>query len=128
MSGTGVIVCKAAVAYAAGQPLVVEDIQVGNEIVLLVVDAMAGRAPKGRRSESQACGLRSLPYRRLHALRCSSFLVSRVMIHSTIAGSDPEGLFPSILGHEGGGIVESVGEGVTSVAPGDSSSRGGGGW
>ena len=128
MSGTGVIVCKAAVAYAAGQPLVVEDIQVGNEIVLLVVDAMAGRTPKGRRSESQACGLRSLPYRRLHALRCSSSLVSSVMIHSTIAGSDPEGLFPSILGHEGGGIVESVGEGVTSVAPGDSSSRGGGGW
>jgi S-(hydroxymethyl)glutathione dehydrogenase/alcohol dehydrogenase len=34
-------------------------------------------------------------------------------------GEDPEGLFPSILGHEGGGIVEEVGEGVTSVAPGD---------
>lgn len=32
---------------------------------------------------------------------------------------DPEGVFPSILGHEGGGIVESVGEGVTEVAPGD---------
>lgn len=32
---------------------------------------------------------------------------------------DPEGLFPCILGHEAAGIVESVGEGVTSVAPGD---------
>lgn len=36
----------------------------------------------------------------------------------TLDGLDPEGLFPCILGHEGGGIVESVGEGVTSVAPG----------
>ena len=33
----------------------------------------------------------------------------------TLSGSDPEGLFPSILGHEGGGIVEEVGAGVTSV-------------
>ena len=32
---------------------------------------------------------------------------------------DPEGVFPAILGHEGGGIVESVGEGVTEVAVGD---------
>jgi S-(hydroxymethyl)glutathione dehydrogenase/alcohol dehydrogenase len=37
----------------------------------------------------------------------------------TLSGEDPEGLFPAILGHEGGGIVEEVGEGVTSVAPGD---------
>lgn len=37
----------------------------------------------------------------------------------TLSGDDPEGVFPSILGHEGGGIVESVGEGVTSVKPGD---------
>lgn len=37
----------------------------------------------------------------------------------TLDGFDPEGLFPCILGHEGGGIVESVGEGVTSVAEGD---------
>jgi S-(hydroxymethyl)glutathione dehydrogenase / alcohol dehydrogenase len=37
----------------------------------------------------------------------------------TLSGDDPEGLFPSILGHEGGGIVEEVGEGVTSVKPGD---------
>jgi S-(hydroxymethyl)glutathione dehydrogenase/alcohol dehydrogenase len=37
----------------------------------------------------------------------------------TLSGDDPEGLFPAILGHEGGGIVEEVGAGVTSVAPGD---------
>ena len=37
----------------------------------------------------------------------------------TLSGADPEGLFPTILGHEGGGIVAEVGEGVTSVKPGD---------
>ena len=37
----------------------------------------------------------------------------------TLSGDDPEGVFPSILGHEGGGIVEMVGEGVTSVEVGD---------
>ncbi len=37
----------------------------------------------------------------------------------TLSGADPEGLFPAILGHEGGGIVEEVGSGVTSVKPGD---------
>ncbi|MBF8998984.1 S-(hydroxymethyl)glutathione dehydrogenase/class III alcohol dehydrogenase [Vibrio sp. NFV-1] len=37
----------------------------------------------------------------------------------TLSGDDPEGVFPAILGHEGGGIVEMVGEGVTSVEVGD---------
>ncbi|KAI8574338.1 hypothetical protein RHMOL_Rhmol01G0346300 [Rhododendron molle] len=37
----------------------------------------------------------------------------------TWSGKDPEGLFPCILGHEAAGIVESVGEGVTEVKPGD---------
>src|SRR6056297_3221290 len=37
----------------------------------------------------------------------------------TRSGADPEGLFPAILGHEGAGIVLEVGEGVTSVEPGD---------
>lgn len=37
----------------------------------------------------------------------------------TLSGQDPEGAFPIVLGHEGAGIVESVGEGVTSVKPGD---------
>ena len=37
----------------------------------------------------------------------------------TLSGADPEGLFPSILGHEGAGIVVEVGDGVSSVKPGD---------
>mmetsp|Transcript_41385 Transcript_41385/g.68106 ORF Transcript_41385/g.68106 Transcript_41385/m.68106 type:complete len:734 (-) Transcript_41385:144-2345(-) len=37
----------------------------------------------------------------------------------TLSGKDPEGIFPSILGHEGCGIVESVGAKVTSCQPGD---------
>lgn len=37
----------------------------------------------------------------------------------TLSGKDPEGNFPCVLGHEGVGIVEEIGRGVTSVAPGD---------
>lgn len=37
----------------------------------------------------------------------------------TLSGADSEGKFPCVLGHEGGGIVEHIGEGVTSVAVGD---------
>lgn len=37
----------------------------------------------------------------------------------TLSGDDPEGIFPAVLGHEGAGIVVEVGEGVTSVKPGD---------
>lgn len=37
----------------------------------------------------------------------------------TLDGHDPEGIFPCILGHEAGCVVESVGEGVESVKPGD---------
>jgi S-(hydroxymethyl)glutathione dehydrogenase/alcohol dehydrogenase len=37
----------------------------------------------------------------------------------TLSGEDPEGIFPAILGHEGAGVVEAVGAGVTSVAVGD---------
>lgn len=36
----------------------------------------------------------------------------------TLDGHDPEGLFPVILGHEGGGVVESVGPGVTAFKEG----------
>lgn len=37
----------------------------------------------------------------------------------TLSGEDPEGVFPAVLGHEGGGIVVEIGEGVTSVEVGD---------
>eukprot|EP00177_Eucheuma_denticulatum_P000549 GFKZ01000983.1.p1 GENE.GFKZ01000983.1~~GFKZ01000983.1.p1 ORF type:complete len:287 (+),score=26.42 GFKZ01000983.1:169-1029(+) len=52
----------------------------------------------------------------------------RIKVHSTgichtdaytLGGNDPEGVFPVILGHEGSGVVESVGEGVTNVQVGD---------
>src|SRR2546421_2955582 len=35
------------------------------------------------------------------------------------SGVDPSGYAPTVLGHEGGGVVEAVGDGVASVAPGD---------
>jgi S-(hydroxymethyl)glutathione dehydrogenase/alcohol dehydrogenase len=37
----------------------------------------------------------------------------------TLSGEDPEGLFPVVLGHEGGGVVEEIGEGVTTLKKGD---------
>src|SRR5262249_41127929 len=37
----------------------------------------------------------------------------------TASGADPSGYAPTVLGHEGAGVVEAVGEGVQSVAPGD---------
>jgi S-(hydroxymethyl)glutathione dehydrogenase/alcohol dehydrogenase len=37
----------------------------------------------------------------------------------TASGADPSGYAPAVLGHEGAGVVERVGEGVTSVGPGD---------
>ena len=37
----------------------------------------------------------------------------------TASGADPSGYAPTVLGHEGAGVVESVGEGVTSLQPGD---------
>ena len=49
-------------------------------------------------------------------------VVANALCHTdiyTLDGQDPEGLFPCILGHEAGCIVESVGEGVTSVKVGD---------
>jgi S-(hydroxymethyl)glutathione dehydrogenase/alcohol dehydrogenase len=37
----------------------------------------------------------------------------------TLSGDDPEGIFPSVLGHEGAGVVVEVGGGVTTLKPGD---------
>ncbi len=82
------IQCKAAVAWAAGEPLKIETVEVAppeaGEVRIKVI-------------ASGVC-------------HTDAF---------TLSGEDPEGVFPAILGHEGGGIVESIGEGVTSVAVGD---------
>jgi S-(hydroxymethyl)glutathione dehydrogenase / alcohol dehydrogenase len=37
----------------------------------------------------------------------------------TASGADPSGYSPTVLGHEGAGVVERVGDGVSSVSPGD---------
>jgi Zn-dependent alcohol dehydrogenase len=49
-------------------------------------------------------------------------VIANALCHTdiyTLDGHDPEGLFPCILGHEATAIVESIGEGVTSVMVGD---------
>jgi S-(hydroxymethyl)glutathione dehydrogenase/alcohol dehydrogenase len=79
---------RAAVAWEAGQPLVIEEIDV--------------QAPQA-----------------------GEVLVRNVatgVCHTdayTLSGDDPEGIFPSVLGHEGGAVVEEVGPGVSTVKPGD---------
>ena len=83
-----VITCKAAVAWEAGKPLTIEDVQ--------VAPPKAGEV----RVKLFATGV----------CHTDAF---------TLSGEDPEGIFPAILGHEGGGVVESVGEGVTSLQVGD---------
>lgn len=88
MSAPGVITCKAAVAWEAGKPLSIEEVQVGP--------------PKAGEVRIK--------------------LVATGVCHTdayTLSGEDPEGAFPAILGHEGAGVVESIGDGVTSVKPGD---------
>ncbi|XP_045767030.1 alcohol dehydrogenase class-3-like [Maniola jurtina] len=89
MSTAGqVIKCKAAVAWKAGEPLSIEDIEVDP--------------PKAGEVRIK--------------------IVASAVCHTdayTLSGKDPEGVFPVILGHEGGGIVESIGQGVTTVKPGD---------
>ncbi|XP_060068601.1 alcohol dehydrogenase class-3-like isoform X1 [Ylistrum balloti] len=83
-----VIECKAAVAWEAKKPMVIEDIQVAPP-----------RAGEVR-------------VKVLHTGVCHTDAY-------VLDGFDPEGIFPVVLGHEGAGIVESVGEGVTSVQAGD---------
>ncbi|MGH8174089.1 MAG: S-(hydroxymethyl)glutathione dehydrogenase/class III alcohol dehydrogenase [Rhodanobacteraceae bacterium] len=79
---------RAAVAWEAGKPLEIEEVDLGapqaGEVLVKIV----------------ATGV----------CHTDAF---------TLSGADPEGLFPVILGHEGGGIVQEVGPGVTSVKVGD---------
>ncbi|PLB51666.1 S-glutathione dehydrogenase [Aspergillus steynii IBT 23096] len=82
------ITCKAAIAWAAEQPLSVEDVEV---------------APP-----------------RAHEVRIK--VLHTGVCHTdayTLSGKDPEGAFPVVLGHEGAGVVESVGPDVTNVKVGD---------
>lgn len=79
---------RAAVAWAAGKPLTIEEVDL------------------------------ELPKKGEVLVR----IIATGVCHTdayTLSGADPEGIFPAILGHEGAGIVEAVGEGVTSVAVGD---------
>lgn len=78
--------------------------------------AMVARAPKEPLSEEEI--IVDPPKRGEVRVK----VVANALCHTdiyTLDGQDPEGLFPCILGHEAGCIVESVGEGVTSVQPGD---------
>jgi S-(hydroxymethyl)glutathione dehydrogenase/alcohol dehydrogenase len=79
---------RAAVAYQAGAPLVIE-----------TVDLEGPRAGEVL-VEMKATGV------------CHTDAY-------TLSGADPEGLFPTILGHEGAGVVVEVGPGVKSLKPGD---------
>jgi len=79
---------KAAVAWEAGKPLSIEEVD---------VDGPKAGEVLVRNVASGVC-------------HTDAF---------TLSGDDPEGAFPVILGHEGGGVVEEIGAGVTSVAVGD---------
>ncbi|TIB16041.1 hypothetical protein E3P89_00448 [Wallemia ichthyophaga] len=83
-----VITCKAAVAWEANTPLVVEEIQVSPPL----------------RDEVRV--------RVEHTGVCHTDAFA-------MTGKDLLSNFPCILGHEGGAVVESVGEGVDDIAPGD---------
>jgi S-(hydroxymethyl)glutathione dehydrogenase/alcohol dehydrogenase len=79
---------RAAVAWAAGQPLTIEEVD------------LAGPRAGEVLVEVKATGICHTDW-------------------YTLSGADPEGLFPSILGHEGAGVVVDTGAGVTTVREGD---------
>ncbi len=80
---------RAAVAFEAGKPLSIE-----------TGAARGAEGGRGARSRSRRRGI------------CHTDKY-------TLSGADPEGLFPSILGHEGAGVVVDVGAGVRTLKKGD---------
>lgn len=114
------ITCKAAIAWGAGQELSYEDVEVAppkaHEVRIEIYYtgvchtgncACNNKNSTGCRAVFRDCALLTNAPPRPH------------LDAYTLSGKDPEGAFPVILGHEGAGIVESVGEGVTNVKPGD---------
>jgi len=82
----------------------------------IVCKAMVAHAPK----QPLVCEMVTVDPPKAGEVRVK--VVANALCHTDVytwEGSDPEGLFPCILGHEAGAIVESVGEGVTSLKPGD---------
>src|SRR5947199_3044029 len=70
----------------------------------------------------QPLAVRELELEEPHAGEALVRLVACGVCHTdlyTASGADPSGYAPAVLGHEGAGVVERVGEGVASVAPGD---------
>ena len=79
---------KAAIAFSAGEPLSIEEVDLeGPKSGEVLIEVMA----------TGVCHTDAY----------------------TLSGGDPEGLFPSILGHEGAGIVREVGDGVDTLQAGD---------
>ena len=135
------IECKAAIAWEAEKPLDFTTVIVdppqkgevrvkvwGSRLINSVLMAHAGDGHNGLSCYGTADrGHSSLSHRCLHTGRpwCALLLrqqqtgVLPELKLTTCMCSDPEGLFPCFLGDEAAGIVESVGEGVTSVQEGD---------
>lgn len=112
------ISCKAMVARAAKQPLVCETITVdppkaGEVRVKVIANALCHTDIYTLDGFDPGENREVLLYKTMSVAHCL------LTIFQIGFGFLIEGLFPSILGHEAGCIVESVGPGVTSVAPGD---------
>jgi S-(hydroxymethyl)glutathione dehydrogenase / alcohol dehydrogenase len=88
LKSTHTMKSKAAIAWEAGKPLSIEEVEVqgpqAGEVLIQI----------------KATGV------------CHTDAFS-------LSGDDPEGIFPSILGHEGGGVVVEVGDGVSTLKVGD---------
>jgi S-(hydroxymethyl)glutathione dehydrogenase/alcohol dehydrogenase len=99
------MVAQAAIAWEAGKDLSIEDVEVAP--------------PKAHEVRIEIYYTGVCHTGMFTGQELGAYLLTGVVDAYTLSGKDPEGAFPIVLGHEGAGIVESVGEGVTSVKPGD---------